>query len=667
MLSYRSLLHFSLLPLLTLPALCLAVPAVNPSSENVSATRIDAQREAFKEAKQAILEGDFATADALQQGILEGYPLTLWLDYYRLSEEPDVSKFDAAMDFIRSGKQQVLGQRLADKYLNVMGDAHDYQAVLTLMPELPCDPQGALSSAQKSKVCRFYEAKWALGEGTEAAVAFASNLYLSLRARPQACTGLIALYESNGYLTDKTRLEKFERAYIEPRYGNTVKSLSRELENSVYASQVKLAMELYEDPALWSSLDVSRPEAHKAAVLAFRRLARLNSREAQVLLDSFFARVNPSEVEKIGIYQTLGTQNLGRLRSLEDVTWVDEHLPAVAWNESLKEQRLRRAVYFGQWEIVYKLLDHVRPALASEINWRYWKGRSALELGYKDEGRAVLKEVAKDRSFFGFLAAQSLGQQYAFNHLKLASDLPWPSTVASDPAVRRFFELWSMDDPNAIYEWREIAMHSTENVALMMAEWALRNGNVRYAIDSVVASKRWDALDYRFPVVYTEIYEKNARAQKVPVSFLYAISRQESMLNPVIRSPVGAVGLMQLMPGTAKMVSRQNRWQYGGTRSLTQPEVNVRLGSAYIRDMLDKFGNNRILAAAAYNAGPGRIAVWKSRDGMARDAAMYVESIPFTETRKYVQNVLLYDVIYNKLLHGTQSDLLTAAELSYRY
>lgn len=202
---------------------------------------------------------------------------------------------------------------------------------------------------------------------------------------------------------------------------------------------------------------------------------------------------------------------------------------------------------------------------------------------------------------------------------------------------------------------------------MLMAEWALSTGNISYAISSVVAGQRWSALDYRFPKPFLTLYQKYSSYSNVPISFLYGISRQESMLNPDIKSPVGAVGLMQLMPGTAKMVSRKNNWSYSGTGDLVVPENNIRLGSAYLRDMLDRFDNNRILAAAAYNAGPGRINIWKSKDGKGRDAAMYVENIPFKETRQYVQNVLLYDTIYKKLLTGQEDRLLNSNELGYRY
>ncbi|MDD6755023.1 MAG: transglycosylase SLT domain-containing protein, partial [Succinatimonas sp.] len=100
---------------------------------------------------------------------------------------------------------------------------------------------------------------------------------------------------------------------------------------------------------------------------------------------------------------------------------------------------------------------------------------------------------------------------------------------------------------------------------------------------------------------------------------------------------------------------------------LVNPEYNIRLGSAYLKDMLNRFDNNRILAAAAYNAGPGRIKIWASKDGGVRDSAMYIENIPFKETRLYVQNVILYDVIYKKLLTGKEDNLLYSHEKNYRY
>lgn len=644
-----------------------SAPVYDADPQAVPADSVITQKRAlYRQAKAAYKAGDFAKAQELR-GRIGPYVLNVWLDYYALSSEPRIELFAQVLAFIKEGRQRELSTLLEDKYIDLMADAHRYEDVLKLLPKAPYEDEDGLAGSKLGKQCRFYEAQWATGQGSDRAVAFARQLYMNLKSKPKQCTGLLALYDAKGYLTDKTRYEKFGRAYVQRNYENTARTLAGTLEGTPFGPSVKAALELYESPEKWRELDVSSEDLREAAILAFKRLGRSDSRLAVRSLDEFIAKVRPSDADMVDVYTIIAEQNLSFGRPLQDVLWVDRNLPAVGWNDFIKEQRLRRAIYFAQWDIVYKLLDHIKPAMAAEINWRYWRGRSALEIGHKDEGMQILSEVAKDRSFFGFLAAQSLGLDYAFNHQKINPAAQWPSGVAGDEAVKRFFELYAMEDANAIYEWREIAKRSTEEVSMLMAEWALRTGNTRYAIESVISSGRWDALSYRFPIVYDDIYQKNAKETGVALSFLYGISRQESMLNPVIKSPAGAVGLMQLMPGTAQLVSRQNKWSYGGVSTLTNPEVNVRLGSAYIKKMLDKFSNNRILAAAAYNAGPGRIDRWESKDGRARDAAMFIENIPFAETRKYVQNVLLYDSIYYLLLTGKEQNLLTKGELAYHY
>ena len=625
-------------------------------------------RDTYMQAKEAFKDGDFEKARALQNLLPQDYPLNVWLDYFYLSREPSTAKFNDVMRFIKENKQQELSRLLRNTYVHYLASRGQYALVDKLLPNKPFDENARLNSSQKALMCRFYESKWQNGKGSEDAVAFASKLYLQLGRQPSDCNGLFAIWNSRGYLTDRIKLEKFERAYIQKSYRETTEALAESLSSSSFAARVSEHMKYYLDPLkIFDVLTVNSKADKRIAVLAFKRFAKQSPSKAADLYPSFVSRFEPSEIEAIDIKKILAENLLSRGRPLSDVNWVDNNLPAVGWTENIKELRLRRAIWFGQWENVYKLLQSMNEEFVSQVNWKYWLGRSVYELGHRDQGIEILSEVAKDRSFFGFLAAQFLDEDLPFNEETISSGVSWPDTIKDDPAVIRFFELYGMNDGDAVFEWREIAKHSDDDAAMLMAEWALRHGNTAYAIDSVVSSGRWDALAYRFPIVYFDIYQKQSKEQGVSLSFMYGVSRQESMLNPSVRSPVGAVGLMQLMPGTAKMVSRQRAWSYNGTRDLVIPANNVRLGAAYLRDMLDRFGNNRILAAAAYNAGPGRVVRWESKDGIKRDAAMYVENIPFAETRKYVQNVLLYDAIYQKLLTGKEGALLYANEINYNY
>ena len=653
-----------------------SVPSIYPvdlTAENPllpTTPKLINQRKYFADAETAIKSGDVQKALSIRDSHLKDYPLAVWIDYWYLSIDPMVSKYSKVVEFINNSDHRELSSILKNKYIDFMAKAGKYKQVAELIgKKKPFDDDMEMNSSQMSLQCRFYEARWHSGMADVTAQIFANKIYMQLKKYPSACDGLISIWSRNGYLTQTTKLDKFERAYIARNYSETTRNLAYSLSSSKYSEQVELAMSLYDEPQRIMNLDARAGDEtqRRAAVLAFKRYANLNPKDAAPSFNLFSEKFHITQSEKLDVISVISRGFLGRKSTLEDVAWVDKNLPAIEWSEEIKLMRMRRAIWFGQWQTVYDLYNHLSSKDKEEINWRYWKARSALEVGFADQGRRLMNEVAKDRSFFGFLAAQELGKKLPFNHEKLSKSAVWPGTVAKNPAAVRFFEFRILNSSNASVEWKEVAKYGTKDEAMLMAEWALINGNVNYAITSVIAGKRWDALDYRFPKAFLNLYEKYSRVTNVPISFLYGISRQESMLNPTIKSPVGAVGLMQLMPTTAQMVSRKNHWPYSGTSDLVIPENNIRLGSAYLRDMLNKFDNNRILAAAAYNAGPNRVKIWKSDDGRKRDTAMYVENIPFKETRIYVQNVLLYDVIYKKLLTGKEDTLLKVNERKYSY
>lgn len=628
-----------------------------------------AQRKYFADAERAIKSGDTDTALSIQNNYLRNYPLSLWIDYWYLANNMDVSKYPQVKQFINSKVHQELGLLLKSKYIEYLSSVGQYKLVSDLIGKKPFQDDSEMAKSQQALQCRFYEVRWQQGIADVTAAAFASKMYLQLSPYPSSCAGLIYLWGQNGYLDDKVQLEKFERAYITKNYTETTRSLAHGLEQTQFASRVAQEMSLYDNPAAVLSLDYVEGDENtqRTAVLAFKRFANIDPKSATPAFEAFAEKFKISDTERLEIFQIIAKGFLSRQSTEEEVQWVDRNLPAVVWSEEIKIMRMRKAIWFAQWQIVYDLYDHLTELDKNAVNWRYWKARAAREIGRTQESKSLMAKVAKDRSFFGFLAAQELSLKMPFNHEHLSKSAQWPQTVAKNKAAVRFFEFRALKDSNAAIEWREIAKTGTNDEAMLMAEWALSTGNISYAISSVVAGQRWSALDYRFPKPFLTLYQKYSSYSNVPISFLYGISRQESMLNPDIKSPVGAVGLMQLMPGTAKMVSKKNNWSYSGTGDLVVPENNIRLGSAYLRDMLDRFDNNRILAAAAYNAGPGRINIWKSKDGKGRDAAMYVENIPFKETRQYVQNVLLYDTIYKKLLTGQEDRLLNSNELGYRY
>jgi len=194
---------------------------------------------------------------------------------------------------------------------------------------------------------------------------------------------------------------------------------------------------------------------------------------------------------------------------------------------------------------------------------------------------------------------------------------------------------------------------------------AAQQGWHRMAIDAANRAKAWDALDIRFPTPYQKTFQSNAKVQQVPSTELMAIARRESAFYPEARSPVGARGLMQIMPATGKQVASSLGRSHDSS-DLNQVEYNVLLGSAYYRQLLDRFGGNRVFALTAYNAGPHRVQRWRSKAGESLPVEIWIETIPFKETRNYVQAVLAYNVVFQYLL-GQTHRLLTPAEQQAQY
>ena len=177
----------------------------------------------------------------------------------------------------------------------------------------------------------------------------------------------------------------------------------------------------------------------------------------------------------------------------------------------------------------------------------------------------------------------------------------------------------------------------------------------------MVKASRWDEIDVRFPVLHREPFETQSERQRLPVQLMLALARQESAFRAEALSPAGARGLMQLMPATAHEVARKHTIPFRSESQLFDPKLNIALGTSYYRDMLDRFQDNRILATAAYNAGPGRVKGWLNASDGRLPFDAWIEAIPFVETRNYVQNVLAFSAIYAHRL-GTAEHLLSAHE-----
>ncbi|KAB1015019.1 transglycosylase SLT domain-containing protein, partial [Cronobacter sakazakii] len=216
-------------------------------------------------------------------------------------------------------------------------------------------------------------------------------------------------------------------------------------------------------------------------------------------------------------------------------------------------------------------------------------------------------------------------------------------------------------------EWANLVTSRSKQEQAALARYAFDRNWWDLSVQATIAGKLWDQLEERFPLAYKDLFARYVSDKAVPQSYAMAIARQESAWNPKVRSPVGAAGLMQLMPGTAThTVKMFNLPGYSNSAQLLDPETNIQIGTSYLQYVYGMFDNNRIFASAAYNAGPGRVRTWLGNSAGRIDAVAFVESIPFSETRGYVKNVLAYDAYYRYFMGG-KPVLMSDAEWSRRY
>lgn len=336
-------------------------------------------------------------------------------------------------------------------------------------------------------------------------------------------------------------------------------------------------------------------------------------------------------------------------------------LPLAATDALAHEWRLRSALWHGDWQQLAPWLEELPPGQAQEPRWQYWRGRLHERQGDERQAQFWYAAAAKEREYYGFLAAERLGERTDLRHQPLPEDWPTLDLLAATPALRRARELLLCGLPDQataefIFALRQLPEAARPQMIRLAANWGWHERAVRLQAELGL----WSDLWLRFPLPYDGEIEAAARDTRVPANWLYTVLRTESLYNPRARSRVGAQGLMQLMPATAAAVARRAGLKPPAGDELFRPEVNISLGARYLREMNDRFGGSFILTLAAYNAGPQRVPRWLPDRKV--DGDIWVENIPFNETRTYVQRALTSMVMIGWRRSGEPAPILPLLE-----
>ena len=339
--------------------------------------------------------------------------------------------------------------------------------------------------------------------------------------------------------------------------------------------------------------------------------------------------------------------------------WRDEQIRQLQ-TDNLTERRLRMAIW--QKTDLSPWLNSLTTEGKAKQEWRYWEAKQDISKNIEK-----LTALSKERGFYPMLAAAQLKQSYkvdfpAAPSFTVEEQLPFEQVFAM---IRELRELGR--NGLAKQRWRILLDNVDFTTQLKLSEYAKNQQWFELAVDASIVAKAWDYLSLRLPNAYPEYFNAALQNLNISKTFAMAIARQESAWNPMAQSSANARGLMQLLPSTAKLTAENNQLTYQGEQDLFKPLNNILLGTAHLNELNGKYPNNRILIAAAYNAGANRVEKWLSRANGKLALDEFVASIPFYETRGYVQNVVTYDFYYQILQNKENPQIFSQEELNRLY
>lgn len=585
---------------------------------------------------------------------LGNYPLASYIDYYSLYLQPDTQRLPDVIQFIGQDPQGLLAGRLKAKYLRQLAGEQKWPELLQLANGEP------ISLGLK---CLYFQARL-MGGDKDLAYQFVDDIWVHNASHPGECSPLFALWKDAGLMTADKVWQRMLLVFPENDSDSLLQYLSNQLQDSALAAKGALLVKLYQKPQnvlTWLPAGQD-PDIARMAALALQRLATQDGAQARSLYLQARSQYALNSDQSIAIEGAIARRFLLD-RNPDERNWIDEALRR-QHDPALMELRLRMAVWENDWQGVRLWVQRIQPEQRSDVRWTYWLARAEEALDRKQHALALYRQASYDRSYYGFLAADRLGVTMPFNPSPLLPPLDMAHAQARWSAVSRVQELLAIGETDqARAEWNFLMDAVSPDEKLQLGAMALQNNWFDLAILSSISAKAWDVLELRFPMPMANLFTRFAKQRGISPSLLYALARQESAMYHKAQSQVGATGLMQLMPTTAAHVANKLGTSYAGKGSLTDPAVNIELGSAYIKELLDNYSGNRVLAAAAYNAGPGRVRQWRQQ---AKAMDVWVENIPYKETRNYVQNVLVYDAIYQQRMHRT-AHFLTAQERKMQY
>ncbi|TVT58295.1 MAG: lytic transglycosylase domain-containing protein [Azoarcus sp. PHD] len=594
-------------------------------------------------AREAIRTGDRNTLERLAQQpdthLLDPY-VRYWLLLNKLAR-PDAPPATELADFLMQEAGSVLAERLRADWLRRLAKDSDWAGFLRLYPDL--------QSPDREMRCHHWTAR--LMNGDRGVLADVAAQWHDLTDAHSACDTVLRAAISSGDVSADDAWWRFRRQVENRNTGNARSTLAwLDDGDSSALEQAMKSPSQYLDrlPGNFATKRASR----ELALAALVRLVREDMSAAHVRLIRLQDRLGADD--RAYVYSALALRaSWAQDRMARDWFGAAGDIPMTA---EQRAWRVRSALRDNDWNAVLGAIERLNADEQQESEWIYWRARSLAGLNRRAEAEALYARIAGEPHFYGMLAGDELGRPFVVSPHATALSAEQLRLAEDDPGLRRAIALFQLDmRTEAVREWNWSLRGQDEAFRLAASRLALKYDIFDRAINTAELANPKGAFDLRFLTPYRDLIEPQVRSQGLDMNWVYGLMRQESRFVVPARSNSGAQGLMQVMPATGKWVAGKIGMSGYHQGLLSEPNTNVQLGTSYMRLILEDLDNHPVLASAGYNAGPGRAKRW--RDARPLEGAIYVETIPFDETRDYVKKVMANTVIYAAMLDGQPQSL----------
>ena len=496
--------------------------------------------------------------------------------------------------------------------------------------------------------CTFLQYQLDLGAPEKAIMNQVTDLWAVGKSQPEECDPLFNTWRKKGYMSQALI---WQRITLSAQGGS--QSLLPYLKTLLPKNEQYLAdfyRKVRSDPSAAAGMYRYKNKTAKEGEIAHYGIKRLIWRDKTLALkawEKLDKMFDYSDEQKADVYYTfaLALASSG-------------HAEARFWLNKVPKDRQDRKLM--QWQLGNMLKTQDWPGIIAfftgkenlSLGQQYWLAYSLEQRGDNERAKVIWQTVAKERDYYGFLAAARLGLPVELNNQPLLVSDKLVADVAQAPGFKRAKAMYELERfTSARREWNYLTRTSSEEEKLAASKLAAELDWYDSTIYTLAQIKAWDYVELRFPFAFQDLFERYSKRNHIDVTWSIAISRRESSFAPDARSHANARGLMQLLPSTAKYVNKGTV----SSKRLNQPKTNIRLGTEYLEYLKKKNQGNEILATASYNAGYHRIKKWLPDEAMP--AELWIELIPYRETREYVKNVYAYRQVYHTRL-GREGNIL---------